>query len=116
MKTIECKRKHALDAQVAELLGMKARKVAAITDAFLNEAIRALVNEGAVRLDGLGTLSTTVRRGRRATITRLTSFKGEPVVVDVQEKYYVSFRKAKRLTAAMTETRKKGTTNGEVRR
>jgi len=116
MKSIECKKKRALDAQVAELLGLKTREVSLITDAFLNEAARALVEEGAVRLDGFGTLSTSMRRGKRGAIAALTSFKGKTIVVEVPEKYYVSFRRARGLTAAMTASRKKGLTDGKVRR
>lgn len=107
----EVVRKHALDEKVAELLGVKTSKVSAITAAFLGEARRALAEEGAVRLDGLGTLHVTCRRGKRAEHTRLTSKHGTSIVVDVLAKYYVSFKKARQLTLAMAATREPAARN-----
>jgi nucleoid DNA-binding protein len=99
--------KNALDGAVAELLGRKVSDVSAITSLFLHEVVRGLVEHGEVRLDGLGTLHVTCRSGKRASRTVLTSGYGhrpgrkKSMLVRVERKYYVSFRKATRLREAL---------------
>lgn len=102
----ELVRKAELDGRVAELLGKKRRDVSMVTEAFMHEVVRALVESGEVRLDGVGTMRVVCRRGVRQDIT-LTHGHGHKKgrksvsVVAVCAKYYVSFRRSTRLREAL---------------
>lgn len=101
MKVVVTKRD--LDGQVAALLGKKVREVSGVTEVFLHEITRALVESGVVRLDGLGVLHLDCRAGSRAVLTGLHGKKkpSRTQVIDVEKKYYVSFKKAAPLRAAI---------------
>lgn len=91
--------KAKLDRQVAELLGKKTSEVAAITATFLYETARALMEQGHVRLDGLGELHVRINGG----VLHRTTFRGKKAVLIIPKKYYVDFRKSWKLTAAFRE-------------
>lgn len=100
-EVVEVVRKKQLDAQVAELLGRELREVSAITAAFLLEVRRALVEEGCVRMDGLGELHVNRRKGVRPHVTQLRTYAGKTSSVRIRAKYYVNFKKAEPLRAAI---------------
>jgi len=97
--------KHDLDRQVAMLLGMKKKDVSAITDAFLHEAARTLVEDEEVFLNHLGTLTIQKRAGgKRLEKLRTGNFRkgfSRPITVPVPYKYYVTFAKCVPLKKAI---------------
>lgn len=98
--------KQQLDGQVAALLGKKTPEVSGITTAFLHEVVCALVDQGAVRLTGLGTLRVSVQRGsREAVLTNAKKKDGtrDRVRVQVNRKYYVVFKRGCALRNALKE-------------
>lgn len=101
----ELVRKSQLDGRVAELLGKKRRDVSAVTEAFLQEVVKALVESGEVRLDGLGTLRVDCRSGVRQPTVLVNAPRSDGTrdvaVVDVERKYYVNFRRSSRLRTAL---------------
>lgn len=97
----ELVKKHALDGRVAELLGKRVRDVSHITEAFLHEVVRALVESGEVRLDGLGTLHVNCRRGVVPSLALLKGTATSSRVVPVERKYHVNFRRSIRLKEAL---------------
>lgn len=99
-------RKSELDGRVAELLGMETRAVAAVTTLFLDEALRALVAEGNVLLNGLGRMRLIRRTGQKRVVLNTggpNSKCKDKIMVDVPAKYFIGFTKAPRLTRAIHE-------------
>lgn len=102
----ELRPKRVIDRRVAELLGQKVTTISAVTEAFLHEIVRALVDGDEVRLDGLGTmhiLRAELPEGKTTILTNAKKQDGsrDVAVVEVQRKYYVRFRKGLRLKEAL---------------
>lgn len=105
------RRKSYLDQRVAELLGKSPKEVATITAAFLDETVRALVQEERVHLPQLGTLHVNVREGVVPFAPSMSYVFGV--------KYYVGFRKSLKLRRALREAlvaRRREKDHGQVRR
>jgi len=94
------KRKQDLDTMVGILLTTRRADVSAITSAFLNELMNAVVADGEVHIDGFGRFRLVCRKGRRAATAMLTqgTFKKgvskDTYLVPVDKKYFVTFKKA----------------------
>jgi nucleoid DNA-binding protein len=93
------KKKRVVDRTVAMLLGLRERYVSGITQAFLHEVLRAIVEDGGVHLDGFGRFRL-VRDNYppRPIQLRKGTFRkgevGEMSTVIVRKKYRVYFSKA----------------------
>ena len=99
--------KAALDKRVALLLGQRARAVSAVTEAFLHEIVDVLVEDFAVRLDGLGDLCIQERHNRSGHVQQLYPpnkvVHGKAIVVDMGLKRYAYLRKGTRLNDRLRE-------------
>lgn len=96
--------KTELDIKVAVDLGTSQRRVARITSRFLEEIRRALVAEGEVVLQGLGSLRVLEYRGPSANLTKGTGKKGRragKIQVEQPVHLKVFFRKAPALRSAL---------------
>lgn len=118
---MEVVRKKQLDGQVAELLGEKTTDVSRITAAFLREALKALVEEGGVRMDGLGELRLSIQPlQRHYNFKRGAPNGGERETITLRTKYYIRFKKAPPLRAAILAQHGPGASkeksDGEIRR
>jgi len=109
---MEVLNRRALNQRVAELLGIPARDVADVTDAFIHEMFLALVNNCAVRLEGFGTLSVCVVEAKKLP-------RRSPAWASVLRKYYVKFRKSDPLGEALQakhgRSKTRRTDDGQVR-
>lgn len=105
------KRKRDIDSAIAMLLSEPRNKVSSITSAFLNEAMRLILEDGVLHLDGFGRFKLGVQKlGARQAIelTQGTSWNGEPhsttgtkTSVVVAQRHKVYFSKARPFTEAL---------------
>jgi len=101
---MEITRKVELDAKVAALFGMKKAEVASITEAFLHEVLKALVEVGHVRLNGLGELHVRCWGG----VQPKKDETGEITASVPTLRCYVAFTKAAGLRKALKEKYRTG--------
>lgn len=96
-------RKLTLDERVSILFDRDRKEISAITDAFLEEISRHLLDQEEVYLPGFGTFKVSVRSGKRlpqAALVRGNKNRGstgEQMLVVVRKKYYVTFRRGRSL-------------------
>ena len=100
-------RKRELDRQVSVLLGKKRSAVSLVTEAFLKELSELIAAGEIVRLDGFGVLQLTVRKGHKVGLTLCHMKKGQKpektTIIQVEKKYYVTFKQAVPLKALIRE-------------
>lgn len=93
-------RKKEIDNAVGVLSDLTSQQVGAVTEAFLHEVMKHLLEGRVVWLPGFGTFHVTIRKGKQPKTVTLTkgSFKkgerGGTTTVVVPRKYYVSFKRA----------------------
>jgi nucleoid DNA-binding protein len=95
-------RKHELDQRVAVLLGEKTSEISLVTECFLREALKALVEHRSVRLDGLGDLSLYIHPCKPYPV-KLKNFDGSTPTLIVRRQYHLGFKKARTLREAIRE-------------
>jgi nucleoid DNA-binding protein len=89
-----------IDVRVGELLDMSSIHVGDVTQAFFHEVMKHLLDGNEVHIPGFGTFKVSIRRGKRAaraTLNKSSDCHGNSVgkiIVSVEKKYYVSFRRA----------------------
>ncbi len=101
--------KRTLDQRVAETLDLPMARVSLITQQFLSEVKYAILYHSGARLDGLGVLSVSARRGKQVKLIRGTFVRGErgePIMVPSGRKLFVIFRKSEVLKAEMDKRKK----------
>jgi nucleoid DNA-binding protein len=118
----QCVTKLTIDARTAALLGMSRKEVAAITDAFLKEAVSALASEGALKLNGFGEFHITSHEGKRINLLQsMGSGNNELCEIISTRRNKVFFRKAPALYRAIIaelgkpRSKIRRLNNGEVR-
>lgn len=115
--TAKAKRKAELDAAVAAKLQVRRAEISGITDLFLREARRALIEDGEVFLDGLGSLKLA-RRKRAAPVTLISRHGAN--LMPIQSATYqmcVYFSKSALLKEALQRHgRYEENPNGKIRR
>lgn len=102
------KNKREIDRAVAVLLGTSEREVSGVTLAFLNEVMRAIVEEGEVHVDGFGRFRLVRDHfdAKPVVLTRGTFRKGEAGETHtaiVRKKYRIYFSKAGPFKRAIRE-------------
>jgi nucleoid DNA-binding protein len=115
--TAKARRRYDLDAAVAEKLRMRRAEVSLITEAFLREARRALIEDGEVVFDGFGLLRLVKRR--RASPVQLISRHGKDLMPIQSAKYQmcVYFSKSAPLKEALQRHgRYEENPDGKIRR
>lgn len=81
--------------------GFRSINVEMLTEAFLHEIMKHLLDGKEVYLRGFGTFKVSIRKGKmknRVTLTQGTGRKGERVgtkTLTIKKKYYVSFKRAR---------------------
>lgn len=83
--TAKARRRYDLDAAVAAKLRMTRAEVSIVTETFLREARRALIQDGEVVFDGLGLMRLVKRR--RASPVELISRHGKNLMPIQSAKY-----------------------------
>jgi nucleoid DNA-binding protein len=101
--------KLALDALVAQRLGLSRKRVSSITDALYDALLDQLVHQGTVVVPGLGTLRVyTSRVQRTVSLTYLAGKEGRRKQTQTQRfvdlQIRVCFSKSARLRAVLKET------------
>ena len=69
--------KRDIDVVIATETGVSQRKVSTVTAALISVVRRGLVQDGEVRLDGLGTMRTCVYYMAKGTVLNLTAGTGK---------------------------------------